>query len=73
MSHFGGINPMAKRKIKRDVESGGAILTYMQKVGKNEFFQGTFKSDPSLKKLQNQKKNSIITSNKKLKNQIKSF
>jgi hypothetical protein len=30
---------MEKRKIQRDAESGGEILTYMQKVGKNDFYQ----------------------------------
>jgi hypothetical protein len=50
MSHFGGIDPMEKRKRQRDAESGGEILTYMQKVGKNDFYQRTFKSDPSPKK-----------------------
>jgi hypothetical protein len=71
VSHFGGIDPMEKWKRQQDAESGGGILTYMQKVGKNDFYQRTFKSDPSPKKLPNQKEKCIVTSNKKLKNQIK--
>jgi len=39
VSHFGGVNPMAERKIQQDAESGNEILTYMQKVGKNDFYQ----------------------------------
>jgi hypothetical protein len=42
---------MEKRKRQRDAESGGGILTYMQKVGKNDFYQWTFKSDPSPKQV----------------------
>jgi hypothetical protein len=42
---------MEKRKRQQDAESGGGILTYMQKVGKNDFYQRTFKSDPSPKKV----------------------
>jgi hypothetical protein len=34
---------MEKQKIQQDVENGGEILTYMQKVGKNEFYQRIFK------------------------------
>ena len=71
MSYFGGIDPMAKQKRQQDAESGGGILTYMQKVGKNEFYQRTFKSDPYPQKLPNQKAKCIVTSNKKLKNRIK--
>jgi hypothetical protein len=44
---------MEKQKRQRDAESGGGILTYMQQVGKNDFYQKTFKSDPSPKKLPN--------------------
>jgi hypothetical protein len=71
MSHIDGIDPIEKRKRQQDVESGGEILTYMQKFGKNDFYQRTFKSDPSPKKLPNQKKKCIVTSNKKLENGIK--
>ena len=46
---------MEKRKRQQDVESGGEILTYMQKVGKNDFYQRIPKSDPSPKRLPNQK------------------
>jgi hypothetical protein len=34
---------MAKRKKQRDAESGGGILTYMQKVGKTTFTKGPLK------------------------------
>jgi hypothetical protein len=30
---------MEKRKRQQDAESGNEILTYMQKVGKNDFYQ----------------------------------
>jgi hypothetical protein len=46
---------MEKWKIKRDAKNGDKILTYMQKVGKNEFYQRIPNSDPSPKKLPNQK------------------
>jgi hypothetical protein len=56
-----------KEEKKQDAESGNEILTYMQKVGKNDFYQRIPKSDPS-KKLPNQKEKSTRTSNKKLRN-----
>jgi hypothetical protein len=62
---------MEKRKRQRDAESGDEILTYMQKVGKNDFYQRIPKSDPSPQKLPNQKEKSTGTSNKKLRNGIK--
>jgi hypothetical protein len=34
MLHVGGIDPMEKWKRQYDAESGGEILTYMQKVEK---------------------------------------
>ena len=51
MSHFGGIDPMAKRKRQRGATSGGGNLTYMHKVEKMNFYQKTFKTDPNLEKL----------------------
>jgi hypothetical protein len=39
VSHFDGVDPMEKIKIQQDAESGNEILTYMQKVGKNDFYQ----------------------------------
>jgi hypothetical protein len=71
MSHFSGVDPIEKRKIQRDAESGDKILTYMQKVEKNGFYQRVPKSDTSAKKSPNQKENSTEMSNKKLRNGIK--
>jgi hypothetical protein len=47
---------MEKRKRQRDAESGGEILTYMQKVGKNDFYQRTFKVTHPLKGYQTKRK-----------------
>ena len=44
MSQFSGIDPMEKWKRQQDVESGGGILTYMQKVGKMTFTKGPLKA-----------------------------
>jgi hypothetical protein len=46
---------MAKRKIQQDVESGGGILTYMQKVGKMTFTKGPLKVTHLPKIFANQK------------------
>jgi hypothetical protein len=53
VSHFRGIDPMAKRKIQQGATSGGGILSYMHKVGKMSFYQKTFKNDPTLKNFPN--------------------
>jgi hypothetical protein len=37
VSQFGGIDPMEKKKRQRGATSGGGILSYMHKVGKNDF------------------------------------
>jgi hypothetical protein len=42
-----------------------------EKSWKNDFYQRTFKSGPSPKKIPNQKVQCIVTSNEKLKNHIK--
>jgi hypothetical protein len=57
---------MEKRKRQRDAKSGDEILTYMKKVGKNEFYQRIPKSDPYPKQLPNQNEKGTITSSKKL-------
>jgi hypothetical protein len=45
---------MVKWKRQQDAKSGGAILTYMQKVGKTTFTKGPFQVT-HLKKLPNLK------------------
>jgi hypothetical protein len=57
MSQFGGIHPMEKRKRQQGATSGGAILSYMHKVGKRTFYQNNFKNDPTLKKFPNTQSN----------------
>jgi hypothetical protein len=42
---------MTKRKRQQGATSGGGILSYMHKVGKMNFYQKTFKIDPTLEKL----------------------
>jgi hypothetical protein len=61
---------MAKRKLQQDAESGGEILTYMQKVGKMTFDQRTL-NVTHLPKSHQTKKMCIITSHKKFENKIK--
>jgi hypothetical protein len=61
---------MEKRKIQRDAESGNEILTYMQKVGKNDFYQRIPKNVTHPKKLPNRKKKSTETTNRKLRSEI---
>ena len=72
MSHFYGVNPMEKRKWKKYVESENETLTYMQKVGKNDFLPTDTKSDPSPKGYQTKRK-CIIKSNKELRIRTKWF
>jgi hypothetical protein len=42
---------MEKRKRQQDEESGGGNLTYIKKCWKNDFYQRSFKSDPSPKRV----------------------
>jgi len=71
VSFFSEVDLTAKKKRQQDVESGDEILTYVQKFGKNEFYQRILKSDPSPQNYQTKRKRGTITFNKKLRIGIK--